>query len=67
MRIKVNGKSYELEDAPNLLSLLEKLEIHELDGIAIALNYKVVKKADLISQNLKDGDEIEIIRAVQGG
>ncbi|HEY0075012.1 MAG TPA: sulfur carrier protein ThiS, partial [Abditibacteriaceae bacterium] len=36
-------------------------------GVAVALNGDVVRRGEWESTALKDNDEIEIIRAVQGG
>jgi sulfur carrier protein len=38
-----------------------------LRGIAVALNGRVVSRAEWDSTVLKDGDAIEIVRAMQGG
>lgn len=67
MKIKVNGKPYELERIRTVSEVLKHFEVNQPNGIAVALNLNVVKRSDFENTAIKDGDEIEIIRAVQGG
>ncbi len=70
MQIQVNGKPLETR-AQNVAELLEELEFMAPDsapvGIAVAVNQSVVRRASHRDFALKSGDQIEIIRAVQGG
>ena len=65
MRLKLNGEDEEVQ-ATNVAELMDELKAPPT-GIAIALNGSVVRRAQHSSTPLRDGDEIEIIRAVQGG
>ena len=65
MRLKLNGEVEELA-ATNMAELMDELKAPPT-GIAVALNGSVVRRPQHPSTPLKDGDEIEIIRAVQGG
>ena len=65
MQIRVNGQPLETH-APTLAALLAWLQIPSL-GTAVAVNQVVVRRALHAECDLQDGDEIEIIRAVQGG
>jgi sulfur carrier protein len=67
MTIRVNGKAYDLQDVRTISQVLEHFEIHQPTGIAVALNLSVVKRSEFDKTEIKSGDEIEIIRAVQGG
>ena len=67
MNLTVNGKSYELDGVRTVAQVLAHFEIRQPNGIAVALNLSVVKRSEFEKQEIKDGDEIEIIRAVQGG
>ncbi len=67
MNLKVNGKTYDLQGVQTITQVLKHFEIDQPSGIAVALNLHVVKRSDFDRQEIKDGDEIEIIRAVQGG
>lgn len=67
MTIKVNGQTYDLENIRTIAQLLQHFQVNQPSGIAVALNLNVVKRSDFEKVDVKDGDEIEIIRAVQGG
>jgi sulfur carrier protein len=65
--ITVNGKSLTLK-AGNVIELLERLGYGtERGGIAVALNGRVVARGSWGEQAIGDGDEVEIVGAVQGG
>ena len=70
MRLTVNGEPCERE-VPNLAVLFaeeaEERGIESSEGIAIAVNGRVVRKAAWAGTALNEGDRIEIVRAMQGG
>lgn len=68
MPLKVNGETreYSREKCGDVAALLH-LQNAPQRGVAVALNGRVVPRAEWKNTPLKDGDEIEIIRAVQGG
>ena len=65
MRIKLNGE-YSGTAARTVAELLRELDAPSL-GTAVALNGQVVRKAEHEQTALQEYDEIELIRAVQGG
>lgn len=65
MRFKLNGKESE-SNASTIAELLEELNLPQT-GIAVALNDSIVRRDDYARTPLAAGDEVEIIRAVQGG
>ena len=68
MKLNVNGKTMVLPTATTLAGLLEQLGIPQnRSGIAIAINDEVIGRDEWPSLTLDDGDNIEIIHAVQGG
>lgn len=67
MNIKVNGQPYDLQDIRTISQVLKHFQIDQPSGIAVALNLTVVKRSDFEKVDVKEGDEVEIIRAVQGG
>lgn len=68
MKVKVNGTLKEVEADTTLAALLNVLGLgNDAKGIAVALNDTVVKKSDWAGTTLRDGDTVEVIRAVQGG
>ncbi|QDI79438.1 sulfur carrier protein ThiS [Methylorubrum populi] len=70
MRLTVNGETSERE-ASNLAALFaaeaEERGIESSEGIAIAVNGRVVRKSAWGETALNEGDRIEIVRAMQGG
>lgn len=64
-QIKLNGEEKEVA-AQSVAELLKETEAPEI-GVAVAKNGAVVRRAEHASTPIADGDDIEIIRAVQGG
>ena len=65
MKIKLNGENKDT-NAPTIAQLLRELNMPE-SGVAVAQNGAVVRRAQWENTALQNDDEIEIIRAVQGG
>jgi sulfur carrier protein len=65
--IRINGESEPLAAATLEALLAEKAVDTEQKGIAVALNGTVVPRAAWRATQLKAGDNIEIVRARQGG
>jgi sulfur carrier protein len=67
MRATVNGDVIEIKAAQTIAALVEQITgTPEQRGVAVARNGEIVRR-DSWSQAVEDGDEIEIVRAVQGG
>jgi sulfur carrier protein len=66
MRVRVNGKDRDLPEAVNLREYVASLGVN-MAAIAVAVNGEVVKRDDLASVELAEGDTVEIVRAVGGG
>jgi thiamine biosynthesis protein ThiS len=66
MQLKVNGKTQEVDEGSSVQELLVQLEIGP-DGVAIALNDRVLPRAQWAKRVLLSGDAIEVVRAVGGG
>ena len=68
MKIRVNGKEKEVRHNLNVCDLLIALELNPTQaGIAVAVNREVIPKTEWQETKLLEGNEVEIIRAVQGG
>ena len=65
MKIQLNGEKTETSSR-TIAELLRETNAPD-SGVAVALNGDVVRRGEWESTALKDNDEIEIIRAVQGG
>jgi sulfur carrier protein len=67
LRISVNGAERQLDAPARLVQLPELASSAQRDGIAVAVNGEVVPRAMWAQKEVHDGDDIEIVRAVQGG
>ncbi len=67
MRATVNGDPVEITTHKTIAALVEEITgSPEQRGVAVARNGEIVRR-DAWSETVEDGDEIEIVRAVQGG
>lgn len=71
LRLTVNGDPARVDAgtaaAPPTLADLVTARVGSPAGHAVALNGTVVRRAELATTPLADGDEVEIVTAVQGG
>lgn len=65
MMIKVNGEDY-ITNKVLLSEILSDMGVIP-ERVAIELNLKVIKRADISKQILKEGDIVEIVNFVGGG
>ncbi len=66
MQITVNGESRTLNQALNLVELLEQLHLGER-RVAIQLNGDIVPRTRHAATTVADGDELLIVQAIGGG
>ncbi|MCC8153786.1 MAG: sulfur carrier protein ThiS [Tannerellaceae bacterium] len=66
MIIKLNDKPYEVIEGTSLSVFLDELNISK-EGIAIAIEYKVIPKSEWKDAILIDQQELMLIHAVSGG
>ncbi|PKO14511.1 thiamine biosynthesis protein ThiS [candidate division BRC1 bacterium HGW-BRC1-1] len=66
MKLTVNGKAEEFDDLNTTADLLTALGIAR-ERVAVMVNEDVVRRADLETHPLKDGDTVEVITMVGGG
>ncbi|WP_203336166.1 sulfur carrier protein ThiS [Nocardioides limicola] len=62
MRITVNGESRQVADGATVATLLPA----DAAGVAVAVNGAVVPRSRH-QQELREGDDVEVVTAVQGG
>jgi sulfur carrier protein len=64
--VKLNGEPRHLPDGARLAEAVA--ELTELaSGVAAAVNGDVVPRSSWAATSLRDGDQIEVVTAVQGG
>lgn len=66
MRATVNGTEWELADGTTVADVLARLGA-PANGIAVARRGEVVPRVSWSDTVLTDGDDIEVLTAVQGG
>lgn len=66
MQVQINGQSSELSSRATVLELIQQLG-YENQRIALEVNEAIIPKSKHAEHQLKDGDKIEIIKAVGGG
>ena len=62
----INGEQRELADGARVRDALAALGVPE-NGVAVAVDGEVVRRADWSSAALGDGARVEVLTAVQGG
>lgn len=68
MNVTVNGERREIPSQRLTVSqLLDAIDVEQRQGIAVARNLRVVPKSRWDDEAVEPGDEIEIVRATQGG
>ena len=67
MNALVNGAPREVAEGSTVAHLLRDLGVEAPVGVAVAVNACVVRRGAFEEHLLREGDEIEIIRAVSGG
>ena len=67
MTTTINGEPRDLADGQTLAMLLTALGFDTATGIAVAVNARVVRRGAFAEHRLREGDAVEIIRAVAGG
>ncbi len=66
VKATINGEERDLPDGTTVAELLEQLGVIR-NGVAVARNDRVVRRAEYESSPIAEGDAIEIIKAVAGG
>ena len=66
IKIFINGDLKKFPSEINIVSVLESLNISS-KHIAIEINENLVFRSDWQETNLKDGDKVEIVKAIGGG
>ena len=67
MELQVNHKRIEFPDQASLADVLEHIHINAQQGVAVAVNEKVISRQELSKHILNQNDRILIIQAAQGG
>ena len=66
MQITVNGETRQVPYGMMLIELLRELDV-VLDRVAVELNRNIVRRTELDTTRLSEGDKLEIVTFVGGG
>lgn len=66
MRVVANGKPVDLSDGAGLSELFDVLGV-SARWVVAELNGEAVARTDVPAVRLRDGDRVELVRAVAGG
>ena len=66
VQVKLNGEPYELKDGATIAEAVAQLTAAPT-GVAAAVNGDVVPRGSWAATALRDGDQVEVVTAVQGG
>lgn len=67
MKIIINSAVKEVNDNSNLIEILSELNLINKSGFAVAVNNKVIPKNNWSDFDIKEMDNVLIIKASQGG
>lgn len=67
MKIRVNGQERDVSHGATVASLLAELGLETRMGVAVAVDRSVVPRRDHATTALREGADVEVIRAVGGG
>jgi sulfur carrier protein len=67
MDVLVNNQTQTTIKQASLTQLLQQLSLHEVKGMAVAVNNNIVPKSNWDKHMLTEHDKITIIRTTQGG
>ena len=66
VQVKLNGEPSDLPDGSTVAQAVAELTTAS-SGVAAAVNGEVVPRGSWAATPLRDGDQVEIVTAVQGG
>jgi sulfur carrier protein len=68
MTIRLNGEERRLDDGATVQHALDLLDVTpDSRGVAVALDREVVPRARWNATPLRDGAQVEVVMAIQGG
>jgi sulfur carrier protein len=68
MKIRLNGETTQLPDGASVVEAVAAAGADgERRGIAVAVEGEVVPRGEWEATSLRDGQAVEVVRAIQGG
>jgi sulfur carrier protein len=66
MQIILNGESHAIEDGASIATLIEQLGLVG-QRLAVEVNGEIVPRGEHAAHLLREGDKVEVVRAIGGG
>lgn len=66
LEVQLNGQPKQLEESLTLQEILDRFQIQP-QAIAVAVNAEIIPRSELDKIRVRNGDKIEVVRAVGGG
>ena len=67
MRIELNGRVVEIQPQATVADAVEASGAEARRSVAVAVEGEVVPRSEWDSTPLRDGQQVDVLRAVQGG
>ena len=67
MTIRVNGEQRSVDRKLRIEEVVRSIVADDAEGVAVAVNGEIVTRSRWHEREVRDGDDIEIVRATQGG
>jgi len=65
--VRVNGEGHMLAAGTHVEAIVARFAGAQSDGVAVAVNGEIIPRRHWREREVCNGDDIEIVRAVQGG
>ncbi|MEW6766114.1 MAG: sulfur carrier protein ThiS [Pseudomonadota bacterium] len=66
MNVFLNGESHALDDGATIAILIEQLDLAG-QRLAVEVNGEIVPRGEHPTHVLREGDKVEVVRAIGGG
>ena len=66
-RVTINGEARELDGPPTVEAAVHATGAPDGRGVAVALDGEVVPRGEWATTEVREGQQIEVVAAVQGG
>ena len=67
MEVIINGKATEIHQSMSIVDYLTSIGFDKKVSIAVAINGEIIPKEEYSETQLKNGDSMEVVRAIGGG
>ena len=67
MEVRINGKETEVHQSMSIVDYLTSIGFDKKVSIAVAINGEIIPKDEYSETQLKNGDSMEVVRAIGGG